>query len=141
MESLEGFIRNELFPQVAGPVPAPVSRPASSPPSPPPFPIHGPLPGIGLDLSRVQDRETKEGNAGVMHRRANEALEEKGITCLGVNSKRNGQYQLLFKEADVDGLRQDNSWVRTTLIRGHFMESNGILFGLIGRTGRWQQTS
>jgi hypothetical protein len=121
VESLEEFIRNELFPRVAGPVPTPVSRPAS-PPSPPPSPIRGPLPGIGLDLSRVQDREIKEGNAGVVRRRANEALKEKGITCLGVNSKGNGRYRLLFKEEDVDGLRRDDSWVRT-----HF--DKGALYG------------
>src|SRR5438046_1810404 len=47
-------------------------------------------------LSRVQDSEMKEGNAGTVHRRANEALKERGITCLGVNSKGNGRYQLLF---------------------------------------------
>jgi hypothetical protein len=123
VESLEKFIRNELFPRVAGPVsaPAPASRPAS-PPSPPPSLVRGPLPGIGLDLSRVQDREIKEGNAGVVRQRANEALKERGITCLGVNSKGKGRYRLLFKEADVDGLRRDNSWVRT-----HF--DKGVLYG------------
>jgi hypothetical protein len=57
----------------------------------------------------VQDREVKEGNAGVVRRRANEALKERGITCLGVNSKEKGQYWLLFREADVDGLRRDDS--------------------------------
>jgi hypothetical protein len=79
IESLEEFIRNELFLRVAGPVsaPAPASRPAS-PPSPPPSSVRGPLPGIGLDLSRVQDREIKEGNAGVVRRRANEALKGEG---------------------------------------------------------------
>jgi hypothetical protein len=123
VESLEEFIRNELFPRVAGPIsaPAPASRPAS-PPSPQPSPVRGPLPGIGLDLSRVQDREIKEGNAGVVRQRANEALKERGITCLGVNSKGKGRYRLLFKEADVDGLRRDDSWVRT-----HF--DKGALYG------------
>jgi hypothetical protein len=71
------------------------------------------LPGIGLDLSRVQDEEIKEGNAGVVRRRANEALKERGITCLRVNDKGNGRYRLLFKEADVDGLQRNDSWVTT----------------------------
>jgi hypothetical protein len=119
VESLEKFIRNELFPRIAGPVsaPAPASR-SASPPSPPPSLVRGPLPGIGLDLSRVQDREIKEGNAGVVRQRANEALKERGITCLGVNSKGKGRYRLLFKEADVDGLRRDDSWVRTHFDKG-----------------------
>jgi hypothetical protein len=41
---------------------------------------------------------------------------------LGVNSKGKGRYRLLFKEADVDGLQQDDSWVRT-----HF--DKGALYG------------
>ena len=89
----------------------------------------------------MQDYEIKEGNAGVVHRRANKALKKRGITCLGVNSKGKRRYRLLFKEADVDGLRRDNSWLGTTLTRGGCMESSGTLFGLIGRIGRWQQTS
>jgi hypothetical protein len=44
------------------------------------------------------------------------------MTCLGVNSKGKGRYRLLFKEADVDGLRRDDSWVRT-----HF--DKGALYG------------
>lgn len=140
VESLEEFIRNELFPRVAGPAPVPAARPAS-PPSPPPSPVRGPLPGIGLDLSHVQDREIKEGNAGVVRRRANEALREKGITCLEINSKGKGRYRLLFKEADIDGLRRDDSWLGPTSTRERSMESNGTLFGLIGHVGKWQQTS
>src|SRR5205814_5103745 len=117
VESLEEFIRNELFPRVASlalpPTPAPVlSEPASTteapgrlPPSPPPSPAPGPVPGIGLDLSRVQDSAIKDGNAGTVRRRANEALKELGVACLGVNSKGNGRYRLLFREADVDKVR------------------------------------
>ena len=66
-----------FFPRVAGPVPAPASA-LAPPPSPPPSLVRGPLSGIGLDLSRVQDYEIKEGNAGVVRRRANEALNERG---------------------------------------------------------------
>jgi hypothetical protein len=36
--------------------------------------------------------EIKEGNAGAVRRRVNEALKERGITYLGVNSKGNGRY-------------------------------------------------
>ena len=52
----------------------------------------------------------------------NEVLKERGITCLGVNSKWNGWYWLLFKEMDVDSLRRDDSWVKT-----HF--DKGTLYG------------
>ena len=64
MESLEEFICNELFPCIAGPALVPTAGPAS-PPLPPPSPVCGPLLGIGLDLSWVQDCEI-EGNAGVV---------------------------------------------------------------------------
>ena len=96
VESLEEFIQNELFPCVVNPIPAPVEHTNDSlthqhlPPSPPSSPAPGPLPGIGLDLSQVQDSEIKEGNAGTVHWHTNEALKERGITCLGVNSKGNG---------------------------------------------------
>ena len=128
VESLEEFVRNELFPRVANPIPAPVEHANAGPthqhlpPSPPSPPAPGPLPGIGLDLSRVRDSEIKEGNAGTVRRRANEALKERDITCLGVNSKGNGRYRLLFQEADVDKVRQDDSLVKT-----HF--SKGTLYG------------
>ena len=113
---------------MANPIPAPaVSASASAthqhlPPSPPPSPAPGPLPGIGLDLRRVQDSKIKEGNAGTVRRRANEALKERGVACLGVNSKGNGRYRLLFREADVGKVRQDDSWVKT-----HF--NKGTLYG------------
>ena len=103
VESLEEFIRNELFPRVANPTPAPVEHTNASPthqhlpPSPPSSPAPGPLPGIGLDLSRVQDGEIKEGNAGTVRRRTNEALKERGIACLRVNAKGNGRYRILFE--------------------------------------------
>ncbi|KAM4058177.1 DDE superfamily endonuclease [Hirsutella rhossiliensis] len=81
------------------------------PPSPPPSPFPGPLPGIGLDVSRVLDSDVKDGNAGTIRRRANAALEKLGVTCLGVNSKGNGRFRLLFRESDVDKdtLRQGNA--------------------------------
>jgi hypothetical protein len=112
---------------VGNPVPAPTgpapTEPASAvhqhlPPSPPPSPTPGPLPGIGLYLSRTQDEEIREGNAGTVRRRANEALKEKGVACLGVNSKGNGRYRLLFREADVDKVRRDDSWVATYFNKG-----------------------
>jgi hypothetical protein len=84
----------------------------SAPTAPPPLPsspFQGPIPGLGLDLSRVQDREIKGGNAGTVRKCMNEVLKERGITCLGVNSKRNGRYWLLFKEMDVDSLQRDDS--------------------------------
>ena len=130
VESLEEFIRNELFPRVASlalpPTPAPVlSEPASTkeapghlPPSPPPSPAPGPIPGIGLDLSRVQDSAIKDGNAGTVRRRANEALKELGVACLGVNSKGNGRYRLLFREADVDKVRQNDAWIKSHFNKG-----------------------
>lgn len=73
---------NELFLRVARPIPSPSPAPASafkpaSPPSPPPSLVRGPLLSIGLDLSRVQDREAGKGNAGAVRRRANEALKER----------------------------------------------------------------
>jgi hypothetical protein len=122
VESLEEFIRNELFPHVAGSIPSPLEPAGVAhqhlPLSPLSSPAPGPLPGIGLDLSRVQDSEIKEGNAGIVRRRANEALKERGITCLGVNSKGNGPYRLLFREADVDKVRRDDTWVRTHFDKG-----------------------
>lgn len=75
-----------------------------------------------MDLSRTQDEEIKEGNASTVRRRANEALKEKDITCLGVNSKRNGRYRLLFREADVDKVRRDDACVKI-----HF--DKGTLYG------------
>jgi hypothetical protein len=126
VEALEEFIRNELFPRIASPPEAACSNAAHQdqdqhlPPSPPPSPAPGPLPGVGLDLSRVQDRDIKEGNAGTVRRRANEALKDLGVSCLGVNSKGNGRYRLLFREADVDKVRQNDSWIRTHFDKATF---------------------
>jgi hypothetical protein len=112
MESLDEFIRNELFLRVASPTPAP--EPTVPPPPPSPTSLgRRALLDIGLHLSHVQNKEIKEENAGVVRRGANEALKERRITCLGVNDKGSGRYRLLFKEADVDGLRRDDSWVTT----------------------------
>ncbi len=41
---------------------------------------------------------------------------------MGVNCKGNGRYRLLFREADVDKVRRDDSWVKT-----HF--DKGTLYG------------
>jgi hypothetical protein len=90
VESLEEFIRNELFPCVAGPAPAPILEPTVAPLPSPVSVGQRALLGIGLDLSRVQDKEIKEGNAGVVRRRVNQALRERGITYLRVNDKGNG---------------------------------------------------
>lgn len=57
--------------------------------------------------------EIREGNAGAVRRRVNEALNERDITCLGVNSKGNGRYRLLFQGKDVDTVRKDDTWVKT----------------------------
>ena len=52
-----------------------------------------------------------------MHRRVNEALKERGITCWGVNSKGNGRYRRVFQGKDIDNVRKDD-WVRTHFDRG-----------------------
>jgi len=98
IKTLEEFIQNELFPQINTPPPPTTSPPPppSPPSSPPPSVAPAQIPGIGLDLSRVAIPEIKEGNAGTVRRRVNEALKERNITCLGVNSKGNGWYWLLF---------------------------------------------
>jgi hypothetical protein len=140
VDALEEFIRNELFPHVARPVSAPASAPAS-PPSPPPSLVRGPLPGIGLDLSWVQDREIREWNAGVVCRRANEALKERGITCLGVNSKGRGDIACCLRRRIPTVCDRTPLWLGLSLTRERFMESNSTLFELIGHIGRWQQTS
>jgi hypothetical protein len=44
-----------------------------------------------------------------VRRRVNEALKERDITCLGVNSKGNGRYRLLFQGKDVDTVRKDDT--------------------------------
>ncbi|KAH8799484.1 hypothetical protein F5884DRAFT_758508 [Xylogone sp. PMI_703] len=119
--ALEEFIRNELSPQI-GPTPSTnptlPSPPSSSPPSPPPSIAPGQIPGVGRDLSRVTIPEIKEGNAGTVRKRVNEALKGKGITCLGVNSKGNGRYRLLFRDEDVDKVRRDDVWLKTYFDRG-----------------------
>jgi hypothetical protein len=74
MAVVRGSRCNELFPRVASPTPA--LEPTTTP-LPPTSMGWRALPGIGLDLSRVQDKEVREGNAGVVRRRANEALKEK----------------------------------------------------------------
>jgi hypothetical protein len=73
-------------------------------------------------LSRVAIPEIREGNAGTVRRRVNEALKEKGISYLGVNSKGNGRYRLLFRGDDIDDVRRDDTWLRT-----HF--DKGTLYG------------
>ena len=122
LEALEEFIRNKLFPRLGNTVPAPTELASAIhqhlPPSPPSSPAPGPLPGIGLDISRTQDDRVREGNAGTVRRRANEAVEEKGVTCLGVNSRGNGRYRLLFRKADIDEVRRDDSWVTTHFNKG-----------------------
>ncbi|KAM4065021.1 DDE superfamily endonuclease [Hirsutella rhossiliensis] len=137
VESLEEFIRNELFPRVASP---PESATPNAPhqqqqqhlpPSPPPSPVPGPLPGIGLDVSRVLDSDIREGNAGTIRRRANAALENLGVTCLGVNSKGNGRFRLLFRETDVDKVRQNDTWMRTHFDKGTLYGEQWYLYGLI----------
>lgn len=118
IEALEELIRNKLFPRISTTPTANAPSPPSPPSSPPPSIAPGQIPGIGLDLSRVAIPEIKEGNAGTVRRRVNEALKEKGITCLGVNSKGNGRYRLLFHGDDVDKVRRDDTWLRTHFDRG-----------------------
>lgn len=79
IETLEKFIRNELFPRINTPPPPPPSPPSS----PPPSIVLAQIPGIGLDLSRVAIPEIKEGNASAVRRRVNEALKGRNITCFG----------------------------------------------------------
>jgi hypothetical protein len=109
IETLEEFIRNGLFPRINTPPPRARAPPPSPPSSPPPSVAPGQIPGIGLDLSRVTIPEIREGNAGAVRRRVNEALKERDITCLGVNSKGNGRYRLLFQGKDVDTVRKDDT--------------------------------
>ncbi|KAH9203832.1 hypothetical protein DL95DRAFT_472038 [Leptodontidium sp. 2 PMI_412] len=106
-------LRNELFPRIGTTPTANAPSPPWPPSSPQPSIAPGQIPGIGLDLSRVAIPEIKEGNAGTVRRRVNEALKGKGITCLGVNSKGNGRYRLLFHGDDVDKVRRDDTWLRT----------------------------
>jgi hypothetical protein len=55
----------------------------------------------------------------MIRKRVNEALKEKDITCLGVNSKGSGRYRLLFRsEDDVAKVRRDDSWLKTHFDRG-----------------------
>ena len=53
-----------------------------------------------------------------MCRCVNEALKERNITCLGVNSKGNSQYQLLFQGKDVNNIQKDNTQVKIYFNRG-----------------------
>lgn len=64
IETLEEFIRNELFPRINTPPPTGPPPPPSPPSSPPPSIAPGQIPGVGLDLSRVTIPEIKDGNAG-----------------------------------------------------------------------------
>ena len=48
----------------------------------------------------------------------NEAIKERDITCLGVNSKGNGRYRLLFQCKDIDKVRMDDARLRTHFDRG-----------------------
>jgi hypothetical protein len=121
IETLEEFIRNELFPRINTPPPHPSPPPFPPPPSPPSPPLSPPpsrIPGIGLDLSRCTIPEIAGGNAGTVRKRVNEALKEKDITCLGVNSKGSGRYRLLFQANDIDAVRRDNTWLATHFDRG-----------------------
>ena len=118
VEAVEEFIRNELFPRVNAPQPQPSNIPPSPPSSPPPSLPPGQIPGIGLDLSRVATPEIKEGNAGTVRKRVNEALKEKGVTCVGVNSKGSGRYRLLFHTDDIDKVRRDDTWLKTYFDKG-----------------------
>jgi hypothetical protein len=126
LEDLEEFIRNQLFPRLndasvpscpPGVPSVKLSKP--SPPQavqPPPPPYR--VPGINLDLSRVSNPELRNGDAGAVRKRACEALKERGVTCLGVNSKGNGRYRSHFNQNDVESLRRDDSWVRTHFDKG-----------------------
>ena len=53
-----------------------------------------------------------------MRRCVNKALKERDITCLGVNSKGNSQYQLLFQGKDINNIQKDNTQVKTYFNRG-----------------------
>ena len=53
-----------------------------------------------------------------MCRCVNKALKERNIICLGVNSKGNGQYWLLFQGKDVNNIQKDNTQVKTYFNRG-----------------------
>lgn len=125
LENLEECIRNELLPRLSG-LPANTEGSSASstvervslPPSPPSSPIPRRIPGIGLDLSRAANKELRDGNAATVRNRANEALKDKGITCLGVNSKGNGRYRLLFNQKDIEHLRRDDKWVQTHFDKG-----------------------
>jgi hypothetical protein len=48
----------------------------------------------------------------------NDALKDIPVTCLGVNSKGNGRYRLLFQGKDIDNIWKDDTWVRTHFDRG-----------------------
>ena len=37
---------------------------------------------------------------------------------MGVNSKGNGRYRLLFREADVDKVRQNDAWIKSHFNKG-----------------------
>ncbi|KIM98212.1 hypothetical protein OIDMADRAFT_146890 [Oidiodendron maius Zn] len=102
IEALEEFIRNELFPRIGTTSTASASSLPLPPLSPPPSIAPRQILGVGLDLSRVAILEIREGNAGTVYKQVNEALKEKGITCLGVNSKWNGCYRLLFHGDNID---------------------------------------
>jgi hypothetical protein len=117
IEALEEFIRNELFPRIGATSLANPPAPPSPPATPPPSIAPGQIPGVGLDLSRVVIPEIEERNAGTVRMRVNEALKEKGISCLGVNSNR-----LLFRGDDIDEVRRDDTWLST-----HF--DKGTLYG------------
>jgi hypothetical protein len=118
IKALEEFIRKELFPQFSTSPSSNPPPPPSPPSSPPPSIAPGQIPGVGLDLSRVTIPEIKGGNAGMVRKCVNEALKEKGITCLGVNSKGNSRYRLLFQGGDIDKVGRDDTWLRTHFDRG-----------------------
>jgi hypothetical protein len=74
--------------------------------------------------------EIKEGNAGAVRRRVNEALKERNITGLGVNFKGNGRYPLLFQGKDIDNGWRDDTWVRT-----HFDRENAVRRAVVSDEG------
>ena len=53
-----------------------------------------------------------------MRRHVNKALKERDIICLGVNSKGNSQYQLLFQGKDINNIQKDNTQVKIYFNRG-----------------------
>ena len=53
-----------------------------------------------------------------MYRCVNKALKERNITYLGVNSKGNSQYQLLFQGKDINNIQKNNTQDKIYFNRG-----------------------